>query len=452
MNPLARLDSWLPPEHGVRRLVAGSFVDSLGTGLFLAGSALFFSRVLGLSTVQIGAGLSLGGLAGVLGIVPIGRLADRVGGRPAIVGLYLFRGTCFAVYPFAHDPAVFYVVAFLIGAAEFGGGPITQSLVGAMVGDEARVRTMGVNATVRNAGFALGAMLATAAVATQSKAVFAALVFADAATFFGTAALLARLPVPPAPRKPGMARAARERADGQRVLTPRFLALAAVNGVLFTHTALLSVGLPLWIADHTDAPLFVVGTVVVINTLLAITLQVPLGGRLETVRAAATRQRRSGACLAVTCLLAAAAGHANALGAGLLMAAAAATLTLGEIWQMAGGWRLAFALAPPNRRASYVAVYEIGPSAATAAGPILLTWAVLRNGTAGWLGLAGVFALMAVTVVLVARGVQEPAGEEQPSLAVPAGEEQPVLAVPAGERKTGETTTEAGAAAVSGSL
>jgi MFS family permease len=441
MNPLARLNSWLPPERGIRRLVAGSFVDSLGTGLFLAGSALFFSRVLGLSTVQIGAGLSLGGLAGVLGIVPIGRLADRVGGRRAIVGLYLFRGGCFAVYPFAHQPAVFYVVAFLIGAAEFGGGPITQSLVGAMVTDEDRVRTMGVNATVRNAGFAIGAVLATAAVATQSKTVFAALVFADAATFFGTAALLARLPSAPPRRAPGAAQPATDQAGKARVLTPRFLALATINGVLFTHTALLSVGLPLWIVDHTDAPVFVVGTVVVINTLLAITLQVPLGGRLETVRAAASRQRLSGVCLAVTCLLAAAAAHTGAVGASLVMAVAAATLTLGEIWQMAGGWRLAFALAPPHRRASYVAVYEIGPSAATAAGPILLTWAVLRNGTAGWLGLAALFALAAVAVVLVARGIDEPSGEK-PS------DGEPVIAAAPDDG----TKTETEVAAVPGGL
>ena len=434
MNPLARLDSWLPPERGVRTLVLGSLVDALGTGLFLAGSALFFSRVLGLSTVQIGTGLSLGGLAGVLGIVPIGRLADRVGGRRAIVGLYVFRGACFAVYSFAHDPRVFYVVAFLIGAAEFGGGPITQSLVGAMVTDEARVRTMGVNATVRNTGFAIGAVLATGAVATGSKAVFAALVFADAATFFATAALLSRLPVTPARPSSGSAGGRRDRTGRARVLTPRFLALATINGVLFTHTALLSVGLPLWIADHTDAPVFVVGTVVVINTLLAITLQVPLGGRLETVRAAARRQRRSGACLAVTCLLAAAAAHAGAVGASLLMAAAAATLTLGEIWQMAGGWRLAFALAPPQRRASYVAVYEIGPSAATAAGPVLLTWAVLRNGTAGWLGLAAVFALASLAVVLVAQGIAEPSDEPtaQPAPGEGTKTETGVVAVPGG--------------------
>jgi MFS family permease len=403
---LSRLDAWLPPGSTIRRLVAASFVDSLGTGLYLAGSALFFSRVLHLSAVQIGIGLSLSGLAGVLGIIPIGRLADHLGGKPVIVGLYLWRGACFTIYPFAHRPEVFYAVAFLIGAAEFGGGPIMQSLVGALERGDARVRTMGVIATVRNTGFAIGAALATVAVASASTTVFASLVFADAATFFAAAAPLSRLPAArAAPSR--SSRPSRDKRGGPRAVNRRFVALATVNGVLFLHTVLLSVGLPLWIATRTDAPTALVGAVVVINTIMAITLQVRLGGGLDKIRAAAGRQRRSGWCLAATCVLVAGAAKVGPVPAAALLVAAAVTLTLGEIWQMAGGWRLSFALAPPDRRAYYVAVYETGPSAATAAGPILLTWAVIRHGTVGWLGLAAVFALVGTAVVLIAGGVAD---------------------------------------------
>jgi MFS family permease len=402
-SPRARLDAWLPPGGDIRRLVVASFTDSLGTGLFLAGSALFFSRVLGLSAVEIGVGLSLAGLAGVVATVPIGRLADRLGGRRTLVGLYLWRGACFTAYPFAHEPRIFYLVAFLIGAAEFGGGPIVQSLVGAVEQADARVRTMGVIFTVRNSGFAIGAVLATVTVATANTRLFAGLVFADAATFFGAAALLSRLPSTPGSTHRG----GRVRRAGPRLVNPRFLALTGLNGVLFLHTVLLAIGLPLWIATRTHAPTALVGTVVVVNTVLAITLQVPLSGGADTVRGAAARQRRSGWCLAATCLLVAAAAQVGAAAASALVVAAAVTLTLGEIWQLAGGWRLSFALAPADQRGYYLAMYETGPSAATAVGPILLTWAVIRHGAGGWLGLAAVFALVGTAIVLTAAGADE---------------------------------------------
>ena len=52
----AALAEQLPSGPAARRLAFLSLIDSVGTGLFLAGSALFFSRVVGLSTAQIGFG------------------------------------------------------------------------------------------------------------------------------------------------------------------------------------------------------------------------------------------------------------------------------------------------------------------------------------------------------------------------------------------------------------
>ncbi|WP_369171302.1 MFS transporter [Streptomyces sp. R28] len=402
MDPKAALRSWLPAGGSARRLVAASLVDSLGTGLFLAGSALFFTRVLGLSAVQVGVGLSLTGLAGFLGLVPVGRLADRIGGKRAIVALYLWRGACFCVYPFARDPEVFYVVAFLIGIAEWGGGPIIQGIVGTVETDATRVRTMAVIASVRNVGFSAGAVLASLVLATESGTAFSALVLADAATFFAAAAVLSRLPATANARSVR----ARDSRPAARVRDPRFLALAFLNGVLFLHSVLLGAALPLWIATRTEAPPWVLGGLVVLNTALVVLLQVRLSGGADDLRAAARRQRWSGWCLAACCLLTALTASVGPWTAGALVAAATVTLTLGEIWQSVGAWRLSYALSPPEGRTYYLSVYELGTSAASAAGPALITWAVTENGQRGWAALAAGFAATGAAVAVIAGSAE----------------------------------------------
>ncbi len=370
----------------------------MGTGLFIAGSAVFFTRVLGLSTVQVGVALSLTGVAGFLGMVPLGRLADRFGAKRAIVALYLWRGACFAVYPFADEPAVFYTLAFLIGVAEWGGGPIIQSIVGAVEGEEARVRTMAVIATVRNVGFSVGAVLASVALAADSAGAFYGMVLADAGTFFGAATLLSRLPAT-ANVRAGRAQVSRA---GMKVPNPRFLALAVLNGLLFLHSVLLTAALPLWIATRTEAPPAAIGAVVVLNTALVVVLQVRLSGGSSDLRSAAQRQLWSGLCLAGCCLLVALSAQGGAVTATALVVAATVTLTLGEIWQSVGAWRLSYALSPKEARGYYLSVYELGTSGASAAGPVLITWAVIENGAAGWTGLACCFILTGFAVVLIA--------------------------------------------------
>lgn len=390
----------MPAGHTSRRFLVVSFIDAIGTGLFLAGSALFFTQALGLSAKQVGLGLSLSGVAGLIGMVPIGRLADRLGGKRTLIALHIWRGSCFAVYPFVDGPGIFFVVAFLIGIAEWSIGPIVQSVIGTIEQGASRVRTMAALTAVRNVGFTIGAVLATVALASSDTRVYSGLVLADAATFFAAALLLARLPIP-------MIRRAADRASDRArrpVRQVRYLLLTALNGVLYLHTILLTVGLPLWIATQTSAPRAVVGVVVVVNTIIAIVLQVPLSRGTNDARDAARRQQWAGWCLAACCLLAALTAGAGRTTATVLLIAAVIALTLGEIWQSIGAWGISFALAPEEQRTYYLSVYNLGLTGATVLGPALVTYAVVQTGAIGWAGLAAVFAVAGGAVVLTARG------------------------------------------------
>ncbi|MGK5113669.1 MFS transporter [Geodermatophilus sp. CPCC 205506] len=378
-------------------MLAASLIDSIGTGLFLAGSALFFTRAVGLGTGQVGSGLSLAGVIGLLCAVPIGRLADRLGSKRALVLLLLWRGAGFLAYLFVDGFWSFVAVACLLGATEWAVGPVLQALVGATEEPASRVRTMAAIRAVRNAGFACGALLATLGIAQDSAASYRALVVANAISFCLAAALLARRRVPP--HRPAPRQAA---AQAVRVHDPRYLVLATANGVLVLHPILLSLGLPLWIASRTNAPPALVGVIVTINTVLAVVAGLRLSRRVEGVRAFAKRQHWSGWCLALCCALVAVTESLDGLTASIALLIAAVALTLGEVWQSIGAWGLSYALSPEDRRNYYLSVYNLGQPVAAIIGPVLLTTVVLSAGAVGWLALAGAFAATGVGARVVA--------------------------------------------------
>src|SRR3954466_11053616 len=75
----------LPPEGLPRTLAFQSAVFAIGSGTFLTGSVVFFTVYIGLTPVQVGLGFSVAGFLGLAGNLPLGHLADRIGGRRAWV-------------------------------------------------------------------------------------------------------------------------------------------------------------------------------------------------------------------------------------------------------------------------------------------------------------------------------------------------------------------------------
>lgn len=67
----------VPPAGPPRTLALAQLANSVGDGAFYACSALFFTRIVGLSAAQVGLALTVGWAAGMLAGVPLGHLADR---------------------------------------------------------------------------------------------------------------------------------------------------------------------------------------------------------------------------------------------------------------------------------------------------------------------------------------------------------------------------------------
>src|SRR5262245_48300174 len=98
----------LLPARGVgSSLVLQSAIYSTRTGTFLAGSAVFFVKVVGLTAQQAGVGLSIAGVVSFALAVPLGALTDRVGALRIWQLSAFAEAALFALYPVVRGPVAF---------------------------------------------------------------------------------------------------------------------------------------------------------------------------------------------------------------------------------------------------------------------------------------------------------------------------------------------------------
>jgi hypothetical protein len=389
-----RLRGYIPDRGAGRTLALVTFIDSIGTGLFLAGAAIFFVRSIGLTAAQAGLGLSVGGAVGFATTVPIGVLGDRLGPRPLLVCFQLWRAACLVALVFVSGVVWFTVVAALMAIAETATPSLAQAIVASAVDGESRVRTMAILRSTRNAGFSVGALLAVPLIAADSSAI-SGIMFGDALSFAVAALILARVPLT-------RVTAVRRRSGFLTVLGSfhdwRYAGLACLNGVLTLHMTILAFGIPLWLIHATSAPAGLVAALMLLNTVMAVVLQVPFSKHATGSGGAPRVLRFAGVMLAGCSVAIAAAAYASPWFAAALLVLATALMSLGEIWQAAGAWELSYRYADPEREVQYLAVFSLGITAQDVFGPALVTAAVIGAGTAGWMGLAALFLVATLLV------------------------------------------------------
>src|SRR3954454_5588507 len=191
---------------------------------------------------------------------------------------------------------------------------------------------------------------------------------------------------------------------GLRVVRDRpYLTLAGLMGVLALCWAMMSSGLPLWVALHTDAPRSVSAVIVVLNSLAIALLQVRVSRAMVAPAVAARGALVSGALLAGSCLLFALTAGGAGPGVIAVLVAAGAVHTAGELVFVAASWGLSVPLMPPDAPGEYQGVFATGEATALMFAPGLMTTLVAGWGQPGWLVLAAIFLLPAAAAVPVTR-------------------------------------------------
>jgi MFS family permease len=383
----------VPPAGPARALAVAQLTDSIGLGGYLVCSALYFTRIVGLSPTQVGFGLTVGWAVAFFAAVPLGHLADRRGPRGVAVFLALCTAAALLLFLFVRSFVPFVLAACLYSCAISGLNAARQALLAGLVSAEARTRVRAALAAAVNGGIAIGAGLGGLALQIDTAAAYLAVFAVDAVSLVVSALVLLRLPaVAPTPAAKGEPRLA--------VLRDRPYALVALlNMVLQLHIPMITLAIPLWVVERTSAPGWTVSALLVLNTVSIVLCQVAVASRVTGLASAVRYLRYAGGTLLGACVVFATSGFGAPAWLAVAILLVAAALQAGaEMMQASGAWEISFGLAPEGRHGQYQGFFGSGFTVARMLGPLLVTTLVLGWGTAGWLVLGAVFLVAGIAM------------------------------------------------------
>lgn len=391
----------LPEPGPLRPLAVATATSRIGRGAFYTILPLYLTRVIGLTAGQVGLGLTLASLLGIVAGVLAGHLADVLGPRGLRITVRLAEALMLCGYALVGGFRGFVAVACVVAVCESAGLAAEGALIAGALLPERRVQGRAYLRAVTNAGWSVGAVLAAAALAVGSRRAYTAVILGAAACYV-VSALVVRLVPPQAPIH-------QPRPVGPRWTALRdgpYVVLTMLNAALSMNVGMFTVALPLYIADRTRAPAALYAGLVLLNTTAATLWQVRASRNTDSVRGAAVAQRRSGVLLAVACAMF---GFAEGRGvgvAGALLVVGAAVHVCGELLQAAGSWGLSFELAPHDAVGQYQGVYGAGRDLGQLLTPVVATSAMVSWGWGGCLLLGGIFLVMGGLVPPAARRAQ----------------------------------------------
>ncbi|WP_327350364.1 MFS transporter [Streptomyces sp. NBC_01304] len=373
-------------RHG--RFVAAIVIDSIGTGVFVPVSMLYFLTTTSLTLVQVGAALTTAGLLALPAGPLAGGLVDRYGAKPVLQAANLAQALGFAGYLLSGQTWQIVLCAWLNSAGRavfFGCYGVT---VTALAAPGQLERWFGLLGSLRNLGYALGGLLSALAVSFGTSGAYAAIVVVNALSYV-TAFVLMRA-VPNARPEAGQDAVG---GWGRVLRDRRYLALVAHQLCFAISLFALNIAIPVYAVDVLGLPGWTAGAVFTLNTLMVGFAQGIVVGRLSgRIR---SRVLAAGhACFAAGYLLFLAADRVTALALAVgVVLLGAISYTFGEVLGGPLTSTLAAESAPDALRGRYLALNQLAVTVAGALAPVALSGLLSTGAAALWLTLIGVSAL-----------------------------------------------------------
>ncbi|WP_051707578.1 MULTISPECIES: MFS transporter [unclassified Streptomyces] len=401
---------WPPPWWGLprlaghRRFVAAILVDSLGSGMFLPFSVVYFVRSTTLSLTTVGACMSAAALIAMAGVPAFGPVIDRFGPGRAVALSSLLQAVGFFGYLGVEHAWQLVGCAVLAGVGQnlywTASGPAVLSI--AAPGEQDRWFSL-VRA-LRNIGMGAGTVLFAAAEAAGGAAVGRTMVLADAVSFVVAGALaVSSLPAPPVhDGKPEAGEGERVRRQswrgyGRVLRDAPFTAAVTANLLLALCTMVMPVILAVYLTGELRLAGWFAGAVFTVNTVLVAGTQTVFSRLLDRVPALTTL--RLSALLWALCFVGLWAAPVSAPAVAMaVVGAAIVCFTAAEMAHAPVMSALVGRLAPRAARGRYFALHQLSWSIATALAPTVFTW-LLRLGAA-WLWTALLAACLVSAVLL----------------------------------------------------
>ncbi|MFB7180368.1 MFS transporter [Streptomyces sp. NPDC056257] len=376
---------------GGPRYAVALLVDALGTGLLRPFLLLYGVTVLRLSAPATGIAMTAGVVVGLVCMPAVGRWLDR-GARSTVVaasmlvrvlGVALLLATPAGhVWPFA-------TAALFLGIGNQAWPAAHAALVATVAHGRERDTALAAGRALRNAGMGAGALLATACLAggttaLQALAAVTGLAYLTAAALAWSVRLRARPAANPAE-------------GGDDGPAPRMRALLAANVVYAFCLNVPEIALPLVLVTQLHASPVWSAAVFVANTVLVVTLQVPVTVLMSRF-SRRTVLALAGVVLAVSYLgflAATALGHGWGAPA---VAAVSVLCTIGEIVYAGSATALVTVLAPARVLGRTLARFELSTGFGLAVSPAVITGLAPHGPAALWGSLAAATLLSARAV------------------------------------------------------
>ncbi|MER6346574.1 MFS transporter [Streptomyces sp. NPDC001595] len=370
-------------------------VDALGTGLLRPFLLLYGVTVLDLSAAATGIAMTCGIVAGLVCMPAVGRWLDR-GARSTVVAASMLVRVVGVVLLLGTPPGqvwLFSTAALFLGVGNQAWPAAHAALVATVAEGRERDAALAAGRALRNAGLGVGALIATVCLAGGTTALRAlaavtGLACLAAAALAWSVRLRAR-PLPGPALGPALGSAAGP--------APRMRALLAANVVYVFCLNVPEIALPLVLVTQLHASPVWSAAVFVANTVLVVTLQVPVTVLMSRF------SRRTVLALAGVVLTASYLGFlaATSLGHGWgapAVAAVSVLCTIGEIVYAGSATALVTVLAPAHVLGRTLARFELSTGFGLAVSPAAITALASHGPTALWGSLATATLLSASVV------------------------------------------------------
>ncbi|HLR83669.1 MAG TPA: MFS transporter [Nocardioidaceae bacterium] len=374
-----------------------TLVNTVGHGMFMVTSVLFFTRIQGFAATDVGLGLTIAGFVGLVAGIPLGHLSDRVGARELLIVLLALAGVAGLLVPFSSRWWMFVASVSLLMAFDRGSAAVRSALIATSVRGPARLRTRAFLRSINYIGISIGAAGGAAALVLDTAVAYQVVLAFNGISSWVAALVMRRYPhVRPVARASAlpMGRVFRDR---PYVLVTLLLASTGVQ------YAILDVGMPVWVNEFTDAPTWIVSVLFVVNTATVVLGQIAISRRIESVPTAARATSLAGSGFFVVCALISFTEDGSAAQVVPLLLVAGAIHAFGEITQTAAQFCLGQDLAPHHAQGQYQGMATTGFSLSTMLGPAAITVLPISLGAPGWWILGGAFLVLAAVMLPAVR-------------------------------------------------
>jgi len=375
----------IPASPGSTGFVAATSIDSIGTGLVLAFTVVYFVDTTNVGLARIGAVMTLARLLALPTSMTVGPLIDRFTARRTAVAGNLLSAGAYVGFLGARNVWTIGVVVFLVQVGHTTYWTSNGALIAVSAPPDARTRWFGFIHAVRNTGLGAGAALGALGLALGSVTGLRAIAVGDAVSFLIAAALLAAW----RPARTGR-EADREDDAGPRqgdeggpggpgregylavLRDRRYGLLIAVNCTLVFAQMLIKVLLAVYVVQALRRGAWIAGVLIVTATVQIALTQNAVTRWLEPYRrprAVAAASVLDAVAFGLFALLYVAPGALVV--AGLILAMA--VFTLGEEAGFPAMDSLSVSMAPGHVRGRYLAVFQLSWTLGEVAAPGVLT-------------------------------------------------------------------------------